>query len=193
MPTRHGHRSGASEADLQSLGFQLGADVPMCLAGRPSIARGAGERLEPALAPPDCALVLANPGVPTPTGAVFRAFDEGPPPPSQPHALPDSFAGTAGFAAALRAARNDLEPPARRLVPVIDDVLALLNTATGCFLARMSGSGATCFAVFDTPAEARQACAQVRHAKPDWWAVATRFDTSANSPAAGGAQEKTGA
>jgi len=171
--------AGADTDDLERLGFGLGADVPMCVRGAPAFARGAGEALSLAPCPPETALVLVNPGAPTPTGAVFRRFDEAPAPSGAAPAAPADFADAPALAAYLATARNDLEAPACALVPAIADVLALLKETTGCLLARMSGSGATCFALFETAAGAAEAAAVVRRRRPSWWAMATRLDRAA--------------
>ncbi|PZQ52223.1 MAG: 4-(cytidine 5'-diphospho)-2-C-methyl-D-erythritol kinase [Rhodovulum sulfidophilum] len=143
----------------------LGADVPVCLAGQPTRMSGIGEVLEP-LALPSCAMVLVNPGVAVPTGAVFArlARRDNPPLPA-PGALPDA----AALFAYLRATRNDLEPAARDIAPEIDRALTALAGQPGCALARMSGSGATCFGLFATAAEAEAAAAGIRAAEPGWW------------------------
>ncbi|MGR9223829.1 4-(cytidine 5'-diphospho)-2-C-methyl-D-erythritol kinase [Rhizobium leguminosarum] len=157
------------EEALAALALKLGADVPMCLASRPLIARGIGEKIEPVPELPVLAMVLANPlkGVSTPE--VFRqlATKNNPAlslPPSRPLA--------ADWLAAIAAARNDLEPPARELVPEIAVISAMLR-AHGALLTRMSGSGATCFGIFATMAAAEDAAAALHDARPDWYFQAT--------------------
>ena len=151
-------------AVLARLAAGLGADVPVCLAGRPTRMGGAGEVLDPAPALPECGLVLVNPGVELSTADVFRArvgaF-------SPVAALPVAWPDAAVMATDLAALRNDLEPPAVALRPVIAEVLAVLAEAQGCLLARMSGSGATCFGLFPTAAAAAQAASGL--ARPGWW------------------------
>jgi 4-diphosphocytidyl-2-C-methyl-D-erythritol kinase len=146
----------------------LGADVPVCLAGVASRMRGIGEALEP-VALPAFWLVLANPGVPVATGAVFAALAGrfGPP---LPH--PPAFADAAALAGWLAARRNDLEAPAAALAPAIAGTLAALAAQPGCLLARMSGSGATCFGLFATAAEAEAAADALGRARPRWWVAA---------------------
>jgi 4-diphosphocytidyl-2-C-methyl-D-erythritol kinase len=146
----------------------LGADVPVCLAGRPSRMRGVGEDLDPVALPPFWTL-LANPGVPLATGAVFAALAraDGAPMPDPP-----AFADAAGLFAWLAGRRNDLEPPARALAPPVGATLAALAAQPGCALARLSGSGATCFGLFAAEAPARAASAALRRAAPDWWIAA---------------------
>ncbi|MGR9322386.1 4-(cytidine 5'-diphospho)-2-C-methyl-D-erythritol kinase [Rhizobium leguminosarum] len=157
------------EEALAALALKLGSDVPMCLASRPLIARGIGEKIEPVPELPVLAMVLANPlkGVSTPE--VFRqlATKNNPAlslPPSRPLA--------ADWLAAIAAARNDLEPPARELVPEIAAISAMLQ-ANGALLTRMSGSGATCFGIFATMAAAEDAAAALHDARPDWYFQAT--------------------
>jgi 4-diphosphocytidyl-2-C-methyl-D-erythritol kinase len=152
------------ERDLAPLALQLGADVPVCLASRPMRMQGIGEVLSPAPALPDCGLLLVNPGVAVPTPAVFKARTGGF---SAPAALPAGWATAAAMAADLAACTNDLQDAAIGIAPVIGDVLATLARLPGALLARMSGSGATCFALFDSPAQAAAAAALVTPAT--WW------------------------
>ncbi len=146
----------------------LGADVPVCLAGRPARMRGIGEALEPAVLPPFW-MVLANPGAPVATAAVFEAlggrFGAGLPP-------PPSFAGPEVFFGWLAAQRNDLEGPACAIAPAIDAARAALAAQPGCALARMSGSGATCFGLFAAEGPALAAASRLRAAEPRWWVMA---------------------
>jgi len=148
----------------------LGADVPVCLAGRAVRMAGIGERLLPCPPLPPTWLVLANPRVETPTGAVFGALARRENPP-MPECLPD-WPDAAALAGWLAGMRNDLEPPARRLFPVIDTVLDRLAAQPGCLLARMSGSGATCFGLFPAEAPAAEAARRLSAAAPGWWVEA---------------------
>ena len=146
------------------LAQRLGADVPVCLAARPARMEGIGERLGPAPRLPACGLLLANPGVAVSTPAVFRArageF-------SPRAALPEGWASAEAMAAGLAPLGNDLETAAVAIAPEIGHTLAWLRARPGCLLARMSGSGATCFAVF---ADGAAAEAGERDAPPGWWA-----------------------
>lgn len=147
----------------------LGADVPVCLAGRSCRMEGIGDQISPIALPP-AHLVLVNPGVGLRTALVFAALakrDNAPLPPPEP--MPDA----AALAAYLRQCRNDLEPPALALVPQITQVLAALSAQDGCLLARMSGSGATCFGVFATARGADLAAQTLRAAEAGWWVQAT--------------------
>ncbi|MBY5902330.1 4-(cytidine 5'-diphospho)-2-C-methyl-D-erythritol kinase [Rhizobium leguminosarum] len=157
------------EEALAALALKLGADVPMCLASRPLIARGIGEKIEPLPELPVLAMVLANPlkGVSTPE--VFRQLATRNNPALS---LPPSRPLAADWLAAIAAARNDLEPPARELVPEIAAISAMLQ-ANGALLTRMSGSGATCFGIFANMAAAEDAAAALHDARPDWYFQAT--------------------
>lgn len=148
----------------------LGADVPVCLAARPARMAGIGERLTPAPPLPLAWLVLANPRVEVPTRQVFAALArrENPPLP----VLPARFADAADLAGWLGRTRNDLEAPAQALAPVIAAVAAALAARPGCLLARMSGSGATCFGLFAAAAAAQDAAAALAEAHPAWWVAA---------------------
>ncbi len=155
---------GMTDVDLAPLALQLGADVPVCLVSRPVRMQGIGEILVPAPRLPAFGMVLVNPGVAVPTPAVFKAragaF-------SVPPALPAAWAGFEEMIAGLTACANDLEAPAIGVAPVIGEVLAALGALPGAALARMSGSGATCFALFETAQAARAAAALI--ARPGWW------------------------
>ena len=146
---------------LFAIAETLGADVPACLLGRSAIGTGKGEQLVPVDGLSDMPVLLVNPGVAVSTGAVFRMWDgvdKGPLGDGAPMAL--ALAG-----------RNDLEPPAREIAPVIGDVVALLAAQPGVMLARMSGSGATCFALFDQAARRTAAAMLIRRERPAWWCL----------------------
>lgn len=150
---------------LDAVALGLGADVPMCLAGRPLIARGIGEDITP-VALPAMSIVLANPLVGVSTPAVFKALVCRNNPPLDLEARPADWLG------ALARLRNDLEPPARQLCPdiaVIADGLA----ATDAHVVRMSGSGATCFALYPSPEAADAAAAALAQKHPNWFFTAT--------------------
>ena len=153
---------------LSGLALSLGADVPMCLDGRPLIARGVGEDLTPVTSLPALALLLVNPLKPVSTPEIFRRLTcrDNPPMSDVPSrfSLPD-------WIAFLAAQRNDLEAAARQIVPDISRILTLLNL-TGAQLARMSGSGATCFGLFETIEAARAAERNLKAAQPGWYVQA---------------------
>lgn len=144
---------------------RLGADVPMCLHPRPARTRGIGEQISP-VALPALPAVLVNPRQELSTPSVFKALQskENPPLPEIP-----AFAGAAECIGWLAHQRNDLQAPALALAPVIGAVLAALAAQPGCLLARMSGSGATCFGLFATAAEAEAAGKALAAAQPGWW------------------------
>jgi 4-diphosphocytidyl-2-C-methyl-D-erythritol kinase len=153
----------ASDAS-QRVTAKLGADVPVCLASRASRMSGVGEVLEPAPVLPPCGIALVNPGVAVATPDVFRARHGAW---SMPAKLPEAWPDAAAMAADLTRLRNDLELPAMTLQPVIADVLAALKSTPLCLLARMSGSGATCFALYSDAVTAQQAVQQLQ--RPGWW------------------------
>jgi 4-diphosphocytidyl-2-C-methyl-D-erythritol kinase len=145
----------------------LGADVPVCLQGRAVRMTGIGEGLGAVPALPEAWLVLVNPGVGVSTPAVFKALaraDNAP----MPREVP-KMRSAAELAAFLSMQRNDLEAPAMALQPVIGRVKAALSAQAGCRVARMSGSGATCFGLFDDPLAAHAAARAIRAAEPAWW------------------------
>lgn len=150
--------------DLSELALSLGADVPVCLRQEPARMGGVGEILAPAPSMPGCGLVLVNPRVAVATAAVFRARTGGF---SAPATIGPAWPDATAMAADLLNTRNDLAEPALSVCPTIGDVLALLRAQQHCLLARMSGSGATCFGLFATPDGARAAA--TRLARADWW------------------------
>jgi len=156
---------GVAEDDpaLFALAEALGADVPACLLGRAAIGTGKGEKLAPIAGLGAMPALLVNPGVAVSTAAVFKAWD----------GVDRGGLASGDLLAVARAGRNDLEPPARAIAPVIAHVVALLAEAPGARLARMSGSGATCFALFETAAERGAAAARINAAHPGWWCLET--------------------
>jgi len=154
----------------------LGGDVPVSLAAAPALMRGEGEQVVPARVPFRIPALLVNPRAACPTGPVFAAYD--------------AAAGGGNFAEIdplpgfldkdhltdwLGYQRNDLEAPAMARVPEIAEVLAFLRAQPGVRLARMSGSGATCFAIFDATSFAERASVVLKAERPDWWSVPTRL------------------
>jgi 4-diphosphocytidyl-2-C-methyl-D-erythritol kinase len=156
----------------------VGADVPVCLDPRPRVMRGIGDILSPALDLPRLPAVLVNPGIAVPTKEVFAALRLTPGSGGS-SALPLMEGGEemarprAELVETLAADRNDLEEPAIRLQPVIAKVLAAIQNMPGCTLARMSGSGATCFGLFDSSRAATAAARKLRDRHPGWWVRAT--------------------
>lgn len=149
---------------LRLVAQELGADVPACLDSLPARMQGIGELLRPAPILPACGMVLLNPGVAVATPDIFRARSGGF---SDAPTLPDGWHNAAAMTADLAELRNDLEAPAMALCPAIAPVLDWLRAQPECLLARMSGSGATCFGLF---ADADAAAAMAARAPATWWA-----------------------
>jgi 4-diphosphocytidyl-2-C-methyl-D-erythritol kinase len=147
--------------------LSLGADLPVCMAGRPCRMRGIGERIELLPPLPSLWILLVNPRVAVPTGKVFSTLDRADNAPMD-NDLP-RFRDAAGFSNWLADQRNDLEAPARQIEPLIDVLLTAISETEGCILARMSGSGATCFGLFDREDRACSAAASVARRHPEWW------------------------
>jgi 4-diphosphocytidyl-2-C-methyl-D-erythritol kinase len=148
--------------------LSLGADVPVCLFGRPARMAGIGEDITPLPPLPPLWLVLVNAGVAVPTGPVFKALARADNPPL-PVIPPQGWPSADALAQWLVQRRNDLEGPARMLVPQIGDVIAAIAAQSECLLARMSGSGGTCFGLFPTAQSAREAAAALSAQDPAWW------------------------
>ncbi|MES2343986.1 MAG: 4-(cytidine 5'-diphospho)-2-C-methyl-D-erythritol kinase [Pseudomonadota bacterium] len=164
------------DAELEAVAASLGADGAACLWGRPVLAQGRGERLTPAPGLPILEAVLVNPGVTVSTPEVYRRLDAGeafgdvePPP------MPDAFESVEELAGWLATTRNDLEAPAVALAPAIGDVLATLADEPEALIARMSGSGATCFALCQGEVEAETLAERIMAMKPDWWVQRCRL------------------
>lgn len=141
----------------------LGADVPMCLAGTPAIVGGIGEE-NSQVSLPQAYVVLVNPGISVSTPAVFKALDQKTNSSMPDWPEPKTFADLVAY---LRGTRNDLMEPAIGIAPEID---ACLNALSSAPFARMSGSGATCFALLETRAAAEELAIQTQNAHPSWWA-----------------------
>jgi len=153
------------------LALTLGADVPVCLtAPLPRCMAGVGEQLSPAPAMPEFWMVLVNPGVAIATGAVFAAVEQREIPPGPPPPPLSDFAALTGW---LSRQRNDLQPAATSICPPIAEVLVALEDAP---LVRMSGSGATCFALHGGEAEAQAQAERLHRSRPDWWVVAAAVE-----------------
>ena len=147
-----------------------GADVPVCLDPRARLMRGIGDVLSAPLDLPPLPALLVNPGVAVATREVFAALSLPPAGRTAPAAAP---AGTAALLAEIAGGRNDLEAPAIELAPAIAEALAVLRKLPGCRLARMSGSGATCFGLFASATAGRAAARTLRVGYPGWWVRAT--------------------
>ncbi len=160
---------------VREVALATGADVPVCLASRACDMTGVGETLLP-LSLPKMPCVLANPRIPVATKDVFAALGVRPgellvgvADVLQAPAWPEKGASVEDWVEAFAASSNDLEEPATRIQPVIGEVIAALNATNGAWLARMSGSGATCFAIYENTAEAGRAAEQIRRDHPTWW------------------------
>lgn len=165
---------------LEAIASALGADGAACFRMRPVIAEGRGEALYPAPVLPPLDAVLVNPRAPSPTGAVYRGYDEaGAAGGCDRPDLPDVFEHAAEVAAVLSRCRNDLEAPAVALTPAIGDVLATLRDEPETLLARVSGSGATCFALCASDFEAESLAERLERMRPDWWVRRCRLGAGA--------------
>jgi 4-diphosphocytidyl-2-C-methyl-D-erythritol kinase len=162
------------DAAVVAAARETGADVPVCLDPRARMMRGVGDEIGAPLDLAPLPAVLINPGVPVPTAPVFKALGlaVGQSLPGAEHPTIDEGLGGEALVAAIAPARNDLEPPALTVAPVIGTVLAALRER-GCRLARMSGSGATVFALFADRRGAVRAASGLRAAHPDWWVAPT--------------------
>jgi 4-diphosphocytidyl-2-C-methyl-D-erythritol kinase len=159
------------DAVLRAIGQELGADIPVCLGSSPAVMSGIGEVLAPVGPLPPAGMVLVNPGVAVPTKDVFRLREGGFSAPLE--VPPGGWTSVPAMVETLRAGGNDLEGPALRVAPAVGDVLTALRAAPDCLLARMSGSGATCYGLFPSAAESIAAAEGLR--RPGWWVWAGGF------------------
>lgn len=167
-----------SHPALLAAASRIGADVPVCLEARARVMAGIGERLGPPLRLPRLFALLVNPGVAVETAPVFRALGlqagEGHAGGVRAFEAEElSPATSTALIAALAAAGNDLEAPARIVAPIVGEVLSALSALPGCRLVRMSGSGATCFALFDDCRASAAAGKLLAKRQPDWWVKPT--------------------
>lgn len=156
------------QAELAEIAPRLGADVLMCLHSRPLVATGIGDRIEPLSGFPKLAMILVNPMVAVPTSSVFATLEKHDNPP-----LPGIDVQTADWIGYLQHTRNDLQTSAKKHCPAIGEVLTEIGSTENVRLARMSGSGATCFGLYDSVADAEKAAAGLRRRRPGWWIKAT--------------------
>lgn len=166
---------GIGDARVSEVAQLTGADVPVCVASHACVMTGVGENLSP-LALPKLPCVLVNPRVAVATKDVFAALGlrngellVGASDVIQAPAWPEAGASVEDWVEALAASFNDLEEPAARIQPIIREVISALNATNGAWLARMSGSGATCFAIYENTAEAGRAAEAIQIAHPQWW------------------------
>ena len=155
--------------DWLGLARGLGADVPVCLTARAAHMGGIGDRVTLLPTLPRLWAVLANPGVPLSTAAVFRELAAPPITKTVEPVIPKRFGDAAQLVAYVAASRNDLEAAALRLCPAVADVLAAVAALPGVALTRMSGSGPTCFGLFRTDDDADAAAAHLTQQHPTWW------------------------
>ena len=156
------------DAALAGIAGELGADGPACLFARPVVGTGRGDVLAPAPPLPPLHAVLVNPRTPSPTGAVYRAYDAGPQAAADLPALAPADT-LDGFLARLAGARNDLEAPAASLSAAVAETLAVVRADPGARLTRLSGSGATVFALADDADAARSLAVRLAEARPQLW------------------------
>jgi 4-diphosphocytidyl-2-C-methyl-D-erythritol kinase len=165
---------GAADCiDWAAFAATLGADVPVCLESRMAFMSGIGDRVQPVTGFPPLAALLVNPGLPLPTRRVFEALRAGPAPTTRPAS--DPLPAAKLLMSYLEHGRNDLERPAARLLPAIDEILGTLRKSSECLLARMSGSGPTCFGIYPGAAAASNAARIIGEAAPAWWVRTTRL------------------
>jgi 4-diphosphocytidyl-2-C-methyl-D-erythritol kinase len=170
------NRIALDDERLREVAIETGADVPVCLASHACDMTGVGETLLP-LNLPKMPCVLVNPRIPVATRDVFEALGlrygellvGATDVMIQAPGWPEAGASVEDWVEALAASSNDLEAPATRIQPVIGEVIAALNATDGAWLARMSGSGATCFAIYENTAEAGRAAEKIRLDHPAWW------------------------
>lgn len=163
------------QAMAETIAPLIGGDVLACFRNLPGLMTGEGEAFDPVLSVPRIPALLVNPGIPCPTGPVFAAYDDVAPGAVPDHPpLPDNRTALRAFLSWLRDnTQNSLETPAMSKHPEITRALAALQAVPGARLIRMSGSGATCFALFDTMDAAEAAAASLSAQRGDWWVKAT--------------------
>lgn len=163
-----------TDAELEAIAFEIGADGPLCLWGRAAVAEGRGQRLSPAPVLPPLPAVLLNPLAPSPTGAVYRAYDHGEVAGADRPSAPVAFADVAEALSWLGRQRNDLEAPAAQLTPAIGEALEAVRGSDAA-LTRLSGSGATVFGLFKCDADADRAAESLAKLRPQWWIKRTQL------------------
>jgi len=155
------------EDSLIDIAARLGSDIPACIGAVPACIRGRGENISPLTGRLEIPVVLVNPLIPLSTARIFGHFDDALLPAS--NQAPQGFATPSYFYDWLDRFGNDLTRAATDLCPEIKDILKHMHDSKQCRLARMSGSGATCFGLFETPAAAEYAAQDIKAAQPDWW------------------------
>jgi len=166
---RRANEGRAAGVPWLEIAARLGADVPVCLADRPALVWGKGERIAPLRRLPRVDAVLVNPRVPLATAGVFAALKSGPAAAAEAAPSLPEFSDLEGLLDYMRTHGNDLEGAAIGILPLIAEIKALLGAQADCRFAAMSGSGPTCFGIFSSPAGARRAASAVAASKPQWW------------------------
>ena len=161
---------GFSDEKLRELGLTLGADIPACLYGKPAIMSGIGEQIAGLSDFPEFSIILVNPGILVETKEVFSQLKIAK---NAPRSGDLNGLTARELFIRLSSLRNDLEIPALEIAPEIGGVLSAIREKKGCHLARMSGSGATCFGLFEDEKAAQAAAQAIRTYHPDWWVQAT--------------------
>lgn len=169
------------DSKVMQVAQQLGADVPACLGSTASLATGIGDLLEP-LSLPSCGVVLVNPMISLATPLVFQAWRDSGAGFSPAHPPQQALTSYDHLLECLGSRHNDLESAAISQLPVIADILAALRGATGCALARMSGSGASCFGLFQTSELAIEAARNLSALQPKWWVKPATLNAPLNAP-----------
>lgn len=158
--------SSHSSRQIHEFMCNLGADVPVCYECTPSFVQGIGDKVSPCRGLPEIAAILINPGKKCLTSSVFAGFDQNF---STAVKMPDQFNHTDHFIEFLKHQDNDLTKAACDVVPEIENILYALQSSDNCLLARLSGSGATCFGLYEDIKDAEKAAAELRQTNPDWW------------------------
>lgn len=168
-------RIGKTNKELAALGLSLGADVPVCIYGKTAFLGGIGEIIEPAPELPSMGVLLVNPNLSLSTASVFSSFDSAF---SKANNKIESWLNLQNFITYLQEKRNDLELSAKRLAPEINEVLNVLENEPNCLLARLSGSGATCFGLFSSSDGAKKGKQSISQKHQEWWVRDTKFISS---------------
>ena len=164
---------GHNDKELTKIAEPLGSDVPVCVVSRPALMEGRGEQVTPLAKLPQLALVLVNPNVMLPTVDVFSRVEKRTGT-GQMERSPARLETLWDVTAYLAGARNDLEAPACALAPIIDEILDALSEQDGCAFVQMSGSGPSCYALFERREAALSAAEAIAHEHPKWWVRASR-------------------
>jgi 4-diphosphocytidyl-2-C-methyl-D-erythritol kinase len=170
---RRANPGRAADFPWSAIAARLGADVPVCFGDRPALVCGAGHEVVPVRSLPPTHAVLANPGVPLPTGRVFAALGADPAPAHGAVPAPPVFSRLEPLLDYMGACGNDLEQAALALAPAIGEVKSALRAQSGCLLAAMSGSGPTCLGMYRDRESARCAADSIAAAHPAWWVRST--------------------